>query len=80
MHGGKLTGRVPLVNEEAKVGLFWIEGKTVWLLQLLQRDGLRLYCIKLAVIFLESPDLEQKTPIDLSYFLLPHIKPLDCLP
>ena len=55
--GGLRTLGIFLVDEEAQVGLFRVERETVRLLQLLQRDWLRFNCVKLAVIFLESPDL-----------------------
>ena len=51
-----LTSVARLVDEKAQVGLFRIEGK-VALLELREGHGHGLDRVKLAIVFLESPDL-----------------------
>ena len=51
-----LTAVARLVNEEAQVGLLGAKGEVV-LLQLRKRHRLRLDRVKLAIVFLETPDL-----------------------
>ena len=51
-----LTSVARLVDEKAQVGLLGIEGK-VALLELREGHGHGLDRVKLAIVFLESPDL-----------------------